>query len=292
MRLVFLVRTLLGPLTFCATAALAVATAAHADAAPFSFETVARIASDRSREPYQGAGEPLPADLQALDYDGYRDIRFQPARALWRDARLPFEAMFFHLGQYQRAPVRVHEVTADGARWLRYQRMDFSFGKNRVQPQTWGDLGFAGLRIHYPLNTPQYKDELVTFLGASYFRALGAGQQYGLSARGWPSTPPAAQAKNSPRFTEFWLERPAPGAQQLTLFALLESPRATGAYRFDVCARRRIPSRACRLACSCGRGRGRSPRWASHRSPACSCSAKTSRARATFVPRCTTRTAC
>lgn len=234
MRLVFLVRKLLGRLTFCATAALAMATTAHADAAPFSFETVARIASDRSREPYRGAGERLPAELQALDYDGYRDIRFQPERALWHDARLPFEAMFFHLGQNQRAPVRVHEVTADGARWLRYQRTDFSFGKNRVEPQTWGDLGFAGLRIHYALNTPQYKDELVTFLGASYFRALGAGQQYGLSARGLAIDTTGGSGEEFPRFTEFWLERPAPGAQKLTLFALLESPRATGAYRFDV----------------------------------------------------------
>ena len=37
------------------------------------------------------------------------------------------------------------------------------------------DYGFGGFRIHYPLNTPKYADELVAFLGASYFRALGKG---------------------------------------------------------------------------------------------------------------------
>ena len=234
MCLVFPVRRLLGRLAFCVTAALAAATTAHADNAPFSFEAVSRIAQDRSRAPYPGAGDRLPADLQALDYDGYRDIRFQPARALWRDARLPFEAMFFHLGQNQRSPVRVHEITPAGVYALPYQRADFSFGKNRVQPQTWGDLGFAGLRIHYPINTAQYKDELITFLGASYFRALGAGQQYGLSARGLAIDTTGGAGEEFPRFTEFWLERPAPNAQKLTLFALLESPRATGAYRFDI----------------------------------------------------------
>jgi len=46
-----------------------------------------------------------------------------------------------------------------------------------------GDLGFAGLRVHYALNTPSYKDELVAFLDATYFRALGQGQRYGMSAR-------------------------------------------------------------------------------------------------------------
>jgi glucans biosynthesis protein len=35
-----------------------------------------------------------------------------------------------------------------------------------------------------------------------------------------------------PRFTEFWVERPAPQARELRIYALLDSPRATGAYRF------------------------------------------------------------
>jgi glucans biosynthesis protein len=35
-----------------------------------------------------------------------------------------------------------------------------------------------------------------------------------------------------PRFVEFWLERPAPSARRLTIYALLDSPRMTGAYRF------------------------------------------------------------
>ena len=35
-----------------------------------------------------------------------------------------------------------------------------------------------------------------------------------------------------PRFTEFWIERPEPQARELRLYALLDSPRASGAYRF------------------------------------------------------------
>src|SRR5690606_11953089 len=117
---------------------------------------------------------------------------------------------------------------------LPYDSGDYDFGKNALQPQAWGDLGHAGLRVHYPLNNAQYKDELVVFLGASYFRALGAGQQYGLSARGLAIDTVGGGTEEFPRFTQFWLERPAADAKQVTLFALLESPRATGAYRFDV----------------------------------------------------------
>ncbi|HWI80605.1 glucan biosynthesis protein G [Ramlibacter sp.] len=208
--------------------------AAAAERAPFDFESVARLARARLQEPYQAPARTLPPDLQALDYDGVRDIRFRPPRALWRDANLPFEAMFFHLGLYQREPVRIHEISAAGPRPLPYNRADFDFGRNRLRPESWGDLGFAGLRLHYPLNTPAYKDELVAFLGASYFRALGAGQQYGLSARGLAIDASGGAGEEFPRFTEFWLQRPAADARQVTLFALLDSPRATGAYQFEI----------------------------------------------------------
>ncbi|MDB5749969.1 MAG: glucan biosynthesis protein [Ramlibacter sp.] len=200
----------------------------------FGLDDVARIAQERAQSPLVSAADALPAELQSLDYDAYRDIRFRPARALWGDAQLPFETMFFHRGLYQRAPVRVHELTADGARALPYASGDYDFGKNAVQPQGWGDLGHAGLRVHYALNNPQYKDELVVFLGASYFRALGAGQQYGLSARGLAIDTVGGSGEEFPRFTEFWLERPAADAKQITLYALLESARATGAYRFEL----------------------------------------------------------
>lgn len=206
---------------------------AHAQAA-FDFEAVGQIARERAASPFRPASRPLPAELGALDYDGVRDIRWRPERALWREAGLPFEAMFFHLGLYQREPVRVHEITAQGARPLPYDSRDYDFGRNRLEPAAWGDLGHAGFRIHYPLNNAQYKDELVVFLGASYFRALGAGQQYGLSARGLAIDTVGGNGEEFPRFTEFWLERPAAGAAQVVVYALLESPRATGAYRFEI----------------------------------------------------------
>ena len=95
-------------------------------------------------------------------------------------------------------------------------------------------MGFAGFRVHYPINTTKYKDEVVAFLGASYFRAVGKGQFYGLSARGLAIDTALSSGEEFPYFTDFWIERPASGDKTLTVYALLNSPRVAGAYRFVI----------------------------------------------------------
>ncbi len=201
----------------------------------YGFEDVARQARDLAAKPYQSPKTALPAELRALNYDQYRDIRFRPDHALWRKEALPFELMFFHLGKFNTEPVHINEIDAKGkVRKLPFDRSDFDYGRNRLSPKSWGDLGHAGFRAHYPLNTTAYKDELVVFLGASYFRAVGAGQRYGLSARGLAIDTVGGKGEEFPRFTEFWIEKPAVKAKSLVIHALLDSPRAAGAYRFEV----------------------------------------------------------
>ena len=205
-----------------------------------TFTVVAERARALAAQPYVAPAGKLPADLAALNYDRHRDIRFRPERALWRAAGLPFEAQFFHPGWLFADPVRVHEVTGEGTREISVDPRDFDYGKNTLDPAAWPKLGFAGFRVHYPLNNAAYKDELVVFLGASYFRALGKGQRYGLSARALAIDTVARPGKPTrgeefPRFVEFWLERPATAeATSLTLHALLDSPRAAGAYTFTI----------------------------------------------------------
>ncbi|HYF18833.1 MAG TPA: glucan biosynthesis protein G, partial [Ramlibacter sp.] len=210
--------------------------AAGAAAQAWSAERVIELARERAAGAYAEPASDLPAGLAALDYDGLRDIRFRPDQALWRDAGLPFEAMFFHRGRYHPQPVRVHEVLEDGTvRPIPWRATDYHYGRNAVDTAAWPDLGHAGFRLHYPLNASNDKDELIVFLGASYFRALGAGQQYGLSARGLAiDTAGADGPEEFPRFSQFWIERPGTGAREVVVHALLESPRATGAYRFAI----------------------------------------------------------
>jgi glucans biosynthesis protein len=206
----------------------------------FSADTVAELARLRASQAWQPAADTLPGELALLDYDALRDIRFRPERSLWRAQGLPFEVQFFHLGGGLRHAVQLHEVVGGQVQELHYQPADWDLGRNRFRqgPGIWAaapGFGMAGLRVHHALNTPSYKDELVVFLGASYFRALGRGQQYGLSARGLAlDTVGGAGPEEFPRFSAFWLERPAADAQQLVVHALLESARTTGAYRFTI----------------------------------------------------------
>lgn len=211
----------------------AVALAAWAGRAEaFGFDDVAKKAADLSATAYSAAEAPLPAELKALDYDQYRDIRFRPDKALWRADKLPFELMFFHRGKFAVDPVRINEVSPQGAvRPVGFDPADFDYGRNKLSPTAWKNLGYAGFRVHYSLNSPAYKDELAVFLGASYFRMLGAGQRYGLSARGLALDTVGGKGEEFPRFVEFWIERPSADATALVIYALLDSRRATGAYR-------------------------------------------------------------
>jgi glucans biosynthesis protein len=168
-----------------AMAIVALLVGAHVGAAAaFGFEDVARRAADLSAKPYKAPAVALPKALQGLSYDQYRDIRFKPAKGVWRTANLPFELQLFHPGLYYDQPVRISEVVDGKAREIRFDPELFDYGKNKVDPQALRGLAFAGFRVHFPLNSPKYKDEVLVFQGASYFRALGKDQRYGLSARG------------------------------------------------------------------------------------------------------------
>jgi glucans biosynthesis protein len=209
-------------------------TLVNADTAlAFDFEDVAALAQRKARERYEPPDRTQPAELEQLGYDRYRDIRFRPDRAIWRAEGAPFDLMFFHRAQ-SNPRVRMNEIVGDAARHLPYDSADFDFGKNTLSPQTWGELDYAGLRVHYHLNGPEYKDELIVFLGASYFRALAAGTRYGLSARGLAVDTVGGEAEEFPYFPEFWIVKPAPDARTLRMLALLDSPRVNGAYQFDI----------------------------------------------------------
>jgi glucans biosynthesis protein len=120
------------------------------------------------------------------------------------------------------------------ARTRTRQRAFFDYGKNNFNESIPRDMGYAGFRIHYALNRPEYLDELAVFLGASYFRALGKGQNYGLSARGLAIDTAAPGGEEFPVFREFWLERPAPDAKEVSFYASWTASALTGAYRFAI----------------------------------------------------------
>lgn len=198
-----------------------------------TFDTVVALARSMSAEPYHAPASP-PETLLSIDYDQDRDIRLADTATLWRREGLPFQArMYFTAGRHTAQPVNLYQVNDDGAGEVRFSPEKFDFGPLvKLPPAEREKGGFSGFRIYYPINKPGHLDEVISFRGASYFRALARNQIYGLSARGLAIN--TLGQESFPSFTDFWLVEPSPNATEVTLFALLDSPDATGAYEFRV----------------------------------------------------------
>ncbi|HYR96713.1 MAG TPA: glucan biosynthesis protein G [Candidatus Binatus sp.] len=218
----------------CCLSIVAVCPARARAAATFDFDDVAEKAKKLAAEPFHEPKGQVPDWLLKISYDQWRDIRFRPDHALWRERRSPFQVQFFHPGLYYDRIVAVSIVSADGVRPAQFSPSQFDYGKNTFASRVPQDLGYAGFRIHYPIKTRDYQDEVIVFLGATYFRAVGREETFGLSARGLAVDTAESWGEEFPYFKEFWLVTPAPSAASMAIYALLDSPSVTGAYRFAI----------------------------------------------------------
>ncbi|MFH1480557.1 MAG: glucan biosynthesis protein G [Pseudomonadota bacterium] len=224
-----LIMALSWPVTF-----LPAVMAAGTPGKAFNYQKVVTLARQLAAKSYQAPEKKVPEFLLRIDYDDWRDIRFRQERALWIKENLPFVVQFFHPGLLYDRPVKINVVNTHGVRPLGFSPDLFDYGKNDFKDRLPRDLGFAGFRIHYSINTPEYKDEIVAFLGATYFRAVAKQQNYGLSARALAIDTATLSGEEFPFFREFWLLRPSKTATELIVLALVDTPSLAGAYRFVI----------------------------------------------------------
>ncbi len=195
----------------------------------FDFSNVRERAEALSRLLYKAPSDPVPPVLAGLTWSEYDQIRFKTERALWRDGRLPFQVEFFHPGYVHRQMVTIHQITTNGAERVPAGPRFYDYGTNRLDlPE---DLGHAGFRI---VRSEGRFGEVAVFLGASYFRMLGKGQSYGISARGLALNTTSLDGEEFPVFREFWIQKPAARDTTISVYALMDSPSVTGAYRFVI----------------------------------------------------------
>ncbi|PXF32740.1 glucan biosynthesis protein D [Pokkaliibacter plantistimulans] len=210
----------------------------------FSFDSLIEQAKELARKPYHQENK-LPKDvLERIDYDQHGKIIFNTDNALFKDGPGEFPVTFFHLGRYFQIPVHTHVLEKSGDEWaakeIVYDPDYFSMPKDSPARELPKGAGFAGFRFQESRFGDQkkldwHKNDWVAFLGASYFRAIGELYQYGLSARGIAmdvAMPNAAE--EFPTFTHFYFEPPSAFANdhQVTVYALLEGPGITGAFKF------------------------------------------------------------
>ncbi|HYO25103.1 MAG TPA: glucan biosynthesis protein, partial [Lacipirellulaceae bacterium] len=203
-------------------------------AEPFTFAQVQATARQLAAAPQ--VTPPRVSDAWfALDYDRYRMIAARHENALWRGTDSPFWAEFFAAGMVYEYPVQIHVVDDQGnVETLKPDDRWFQFRGETAPLATLPGGGFSGVRLLADEPGEQHKTEFMVFQGASYFRARGAGQVYGSSARGLAIDIGLGTPEEFPRFLELWLNKPAAGASQASVWALMNSPAVTGAYKFSI----------------------------------------------------------
>ncbi|SFG51372.1 glucans biosynthesis protein [Novosphingobium sp. CF614] len=177
---------------------------------PFSWDRLVERARRLARKAYAAAADSVHA---AADYDATVGLTYGEAEAVAGNVRL------FPTSRAT-APKAVHvAVVENGKAREIVDTAGLFVGSATADP--------AGFRVM----DASGRSDWLAWQGASYFRASGSQDQYGLSARGIAIDTGLSMPEEFPSFTHFWIERIGP--DQARVHALLDGPSLTGAYAFD-----------------------------------------------------------
>lgn len=199
----------------------------------FSHDTVIELAQQLAKNPFKEARK-APKELIDLDYATYGKINYQENAAIWGGTPTKFSVQLFAPGFLYKNLVDIDVVENSHAFPIELTESSFSVPNDTIEKWLTQVGQYAGVRIHYPINDDEVKDEFIMFQGASYFRVLSKGQTYGLSSRGLAIDVAQPKGEEYPLFKRFWIERPSKYQTAIVVHALLDSQSVTGAYRFGI----------------------------------------------------------
>lgn len=198
----------------------------------FDFNMVIDKARALARKAHEPINASLPGALSNLTYDQYVSIRPKAGTALWADDNVGFAVEPLHRGFLFTAPMAINVVENGTVHRLGYAAGQFDFGK--VQPPAdLADIGFSGFRVLHARGGKELVDTAI-FQGASFFRALANGQNFGLTARALMIRTADPRGEEFPAIREVWIEKPSLAGDVLVINALVDSDSMTGAYRFTL----------------------------------------------------------
>jgi glucans biosynthesis protein len=202
------------------------------DGKPFDPARVAEIAKFLATKPFVPLPNDLPDNFSKLPPEQYNGIRAKPEAVLWQTDGRGFGIEPLHRGFVFSNRVSLFAVEDGVVRHIAYSPSMFNFGK--VAPPTGNDdLGFSGFRVltEGPNGTNW---EAAVFQGATFFRALARGQNYGVHARTLILKPADQRGEEVPFIRAFWIDRPTAGSGALVVNALLDSESVAGAARYTI----------------------------------------------------------
>jgi periplasmic glucans biosynthesis protein len=200
---------------------------------PFHSGTVRDMAQALASKAYE-ARPTIPEEWIDITYEDFSHIWFADRNALWNGTDAALRVDTFTAGLYATRAVQINIVENGEAQALPYDINVFDKTDNFPDMPVDETMGYSGFRLRAELEKPYIFTEFMVMQGASYFRAIGTGQNYGLSARGLAIDTAEPTGEEFPDFVAYWIERPGPQQQEFVIHALLDSPSLSGAYRFTV----------------------------------------------------------
>ena len=201
---------------------------------PFSREGLIAQVRALAAKPYT-APPKVPQAWRDLTYDQYRRIEFKHDSAVWYDGADGMALEFMPPGLYFEEAVEIFVGDGDGAmRQVVFDPRAFRFRSGVPDLPVDETVGFSGIRLlgTHTLGAP--RSEFAVFQGASYFRAIGWGQTYGLSARGLALGTASEEGEEFPAFRKFYIEDASDKTTTMRVHAVLDGPSVAGLYTFEI----------------------------------------------------------
>ncbi|MBX2806051.1 MAG: glucan biosynthesis protein [Hyphomicrobiales bacterium] len=198
----------------------------------FSYARLLKQAKSLSQTPHNAPQLSLPSELANLDRESYESIQYRNDATIWRDEVLNFRLKLLHTGFQYRTPVEIEIVENGTGVPVAYSPSLFDFNAPLKRPAANSRSGFSGLSADTLIHNTDDYSAFLAFQGATFFRALASGQVFGLSARALSINTAQSRGEEFPFFRKIWVEKPQAGERVLTIYALMDSPGITGAYRF------------------------------------------------------------
>lgn len=195
----------------------------------FTPAAVVELARALSRRPFVAAPNDVPEPFASLTYERYVTIKAQPAARIWEGEGRGFVAEPLPRGFVFTSGVTLFTVEDGQVRRVVFDRNRYDFGAIPM-PATVPDPGFSGFRLESTAAgaTPF---EFAIVQGATFFRVLARGQNFGTVARALTLKPAETRGEEFPFFRAFWLERPLAGSNALVAHGLIDSESVAGAVR-------------------------------------------------------------
>lgn len=209
--------------------------AADGSALPFSYETLLELAAKAATVPYVERRADLPQAFRDLSAEDYAAIMFRSDASSWKANGSQFSLNVHPCGFLYETPVDINIVENGHSAPLMVDGPAF------LAPQDTGSaatgqvaLPYSGLSLNQRVLNSNVQQPIVTFQGASYFKALAPGQRFGTTARGLAIKTAHPDGEEIPVFRRFWVALPQVGSDRVMVYALLDSPSASGAYLFTM----------------------------------------------------------